>query len=72
LPDAPFDVRLTKNKDGNTPLHLALLADSCAAVVKLLVDEDRDVLSTNNNDGYTPWQLAIFACVDFDVKQLLE
>jgi len=72
LPDAPFDVRLTKNKDGNTPLHLALLAASGAAVVQLLVDADGDVLSTNNNDGNTPWHLALLESLDFDVMQLLE
>jgi ankyrin repeat protein len=72
LPDAPFDVRLTKNKDGNTPLHLALLAASGAAVVKLLLDTDGDVLSTNNNDGNTPWHLALLTSLDCDVMQLLE
>jgi len=71
-----------QNKDGNTPLHLAVLDYSCYSVAKLLIRDDNNDRSDDNNDskriisiknkkGQTPHDVAL-ECDKKDMAQLFE
>ena len=70
-PDAPLDVLLARDNDGNTPLHLALLADADFRVIQLLLDEDKLVLNTSNNAMQIPLHIAAGANASLETIMML-
>ena len=48
-----------QNKEGNTPLHIAVIQDAPTRVIKILVHHDDCNPSIVNNEGMTPLQIVI-------------
>jgi len=54
-----LDVRLRVNRDGNTPLHLALKGTCDPAKMLLLMDPEKCTLSIRNNHGHCPLHIFV-------------